>query len=101
MTQPLWVATRKGLFHLRAETDWRVDTPSFLGDPVAMVLDDARDGTVYAALNLGHFGSKLHRSDRSRRRPGRRWRCRRMRACPTSSKPPGPTARRRRRSHRR
>ena len=27
-----------------------------------MVLDDARDGTVYAALNLGHFGSKLHRS---------------------------------------
>ena len=28
-----------------------------------MVLDDARDGAVYAALNLGHFGSKLHRSD--------------------------------------
>ncbi len=27
-----------------------------------MVLDDRRDGTVYAALNLGHFGSKLHRS---------------------------------------
>ena len=62
MTQPLWVATRKGLFQLRAETDWRVGTPSFLGDPVAMVLDDARDGTVYAALNLGHFGAKLHRS---------------------------------------
>ena len=62
MTQPLWVATRKGLFQLRAEHGWRVDAPAFLGDPVAMVLDDGRDGTVYAALNLGHFGTKLHRS---------------------------------------
>jgi hypothetical protein len=61
--QPLWVATRKGLFELNAATGWRVGTPSFLGDPVSMVLDDARDGAVYAALNLGHFGSKLHRSD--------------------------------------
>ena len=62
MTQPLWVATRKGLFQLRAEHGWRIDTPSVLGDPVANVLDDARDGTVYAALTLGHFGAKLHRS---------------------------------------
>ena len=58
----LWVATRKGLFFLDARNDWRVTTPSFLGDPVSMVLDDARDGVVYAALNLGHFGSKLHSS---------------------------------------
>ncbi len=58
--QPLWVATRKGLFSLKASDNWRVGTPSFLGDPVSMVLDDARDGAVYAALNLGHFGSKLH-----------------------------------------
>jgi hypothetical protein len=63
MTQPLWVATRKGLFQLHARDDWRPSTPSFLGDPVAMTLDDARDGAVYAGLNLGHFGSKLHRSD--------------------------------------
>ena len=62
MTQPLWVATRKGLFQLRAEHGLRIDTPSFPGDPVANVLDDARDGTVYAALTLGHFGAKLHRS---------------------------------------
>jgi len=61
MTQPLWVATRKGLFQLRAEHGWRIDTPAFLGDPVAMVLDDPRDGTVYAALDLGHFGAKRHR----------------------------------------
>ncbi len=63
MTQPLWVATRKGLFQLHAHDGWRLGTPSFLGDPVSMVLDDARDGAMYAALNLGHFGSKLHRSD--------------------------------------
>ncbi|MCW5626824.1 MAG: exo-alpha-sialidase [Burkholderiales bacterium] len=34
-----------------------------LGDPVTAVLDDPRDGTLYAALNLGHFGVKLRRSD--------------------------------------
>lgn len=63
MTPALWVATRKGLFHLSAADDWRVHAPSFLGDPVSMVLDDARDGALYAALHLGHFGAKLHRSD--------------------------------------
>lgn len=63
MTTALWVATRKGLFHLSAADDWRIGTPAFLGDPVSMVLDDVRDGAVYAALHLGHFGAKLHRSD--------------------------------------
>ena len=67
MSRLLWVATRKGLFALTAGEGWRVGTPSFLGDPVTMLLDDARDGAVYAALNLGHFGVKLHRStDRGR-----------------------------------
>ena len=63
MTQPLWVATRKGLFRLDAGNDWRVTPPAFLAEPVSMVLDDPRDGALYAALHLGHFGSKLHRSD--------------------------------------
>lgn len=58
----LWVATRKGLFFLNRADNWRITTPSFLGDPVSMVLDDPRDGAVYAALNLGHFGTKLQRS---------------------------------------
>jgi hypothetical protein len=62
MKQALWVATRKGLFALTANEGWRIGTPAFLGSPVSMVLDDVRDGSVYAALNLGHFGSKLHRS---------------------------------------
>lgn len=62
MKQSLWVATRKGLFSLSASDGWRLGTPSFLGDPVTIVLDDPRDGKVYAGLNLGHFGVKLHRS---------------------------------------
>ena len=66
MARTLWVATRKGLFALDAGRDWALGAASFLGDPLSMVLDDPRDGTVYAGLNLGHFGSKLHRSSRSR-----------------------------------
>jgi len=56
-------ATRKGLFPLFYEGGaWRLGAPSFLGDPVTMTLADARDGALYAALNLGHFGVKLRRS---------------------------------------
>ena len=62
MAQSLWIATRKGLFSLSDANGWRIGTPAFLGDPVTMVLDDPRDGAVYAGLNLGHFGVKLHRS---------------------------------------
>jgi len=40
----------------------------FLGDPVSAVLPTA-SGTVYAALDLGHFGAKLWRRD-----PGADWR---------------------------
>lgn len=63
-----WVATRKGLFELhRRGHEWTVHRVSFLGDPVTMVLppgrDPARPGRMLAALNLGHFGVKLHRSD--------------------------------------
>lgn len=60
----LWVASRKGLIPFTREAGgaWRSGTPSFLGEPVTMVLPDARDGTLYAALRLGHFGTKLHRS---------------------------------------
>jgi hypothetical protein len=35
----------------------------FLADNVPMFLPDARDGTIYAALNHGHFGNKFHRLD--------------------------------------
>jgi hypothetical protein len=65
-----WVATRKGLVELRrrgaAAGAWAIERTSFLGEPVCMLLPpDAREpsGFMLAALNLGHFGIKLHASD--------------------------------------
>lgn len=64
MSQTLWLATRKGLFRWsRQGSNWEIDQVSFLGHSVSLLMDDPRDGAVYAALNLGHFGVKLHRSD--------------------------------------
>lgn len=63
-TDRAWVATRKGLFELgRTGRDWRVQRVSFLGDPVTQVLPPEDGGPVLAALNLGHFGVKLHASE--------------------------------------
>ncbi|MCA8272826.1 exo-alpha-sialidase [Burkholderia sp. AU30280] len=63
MSDRLLVATRKGLFVLQHDGHggWSLDAPHFPGEPVSMTLADPRDGTLYAALNLGHFGVKLHR----------------------------------------
>lgn len=59
-----WVATRKGLFELRrASEGWRIERIDFLGEPVSMLLPPQADGRMLAALNLGHFGVKLHASD--------------------------------------
>lgn len=64
MSDLLHVATRKGLFAFRRqEGGWRAGAPAFLAQPVSAVLADRRDGRLYAALRLGHFGVKLHRSD--------------------------------------
>jgi hypothetical protein len=63
MSDRLFVATRKGLFTLaRSGGRWPLREPAFMGDPVTNVLPDTRDGTLYAALNLGHFGVKMRRS---------------------------------------
>jgi hypothetical protein len=63
MSDRLYVATRKGLFTVVRESGrWSMGEPSFLGDPVTAVLHDPRDGTLYASLNLGHFGVKMRRS---------------------------------------
>lgn len=71
-----WVATRKGLFELRRQAkDWQVAQVSFLGEPVSMVLPPqpgnaaAGGERLLAALNLGHFGVKLHASSDA----GRTW----------------------------
>ena len=63
MADTFYAATRKGLFTFRSDhTSWTTDAPAFMGEPVSAILKDPRDGTLYAALDLGHFGPKLHRS---------------------------------------
>ena len=64
MADVFYVASRKGLFtYKRNGAGWASGAPAFLGEPVSAVLKDNRDGALYAALNLGHFGAKLHRSE--------------------------------------
>ncbi len=63
MPDRLFVSTRKGLFSLvRDGSWWNIERVSFLGDAVSLSMFDARDGSLYAALGLGHFGVKLRRS---------------------------------------
>ena len=70
MNQRAWVATRKGLFELQHRAgSWQIANVSFLGEPVSMVLPPQGAGRMFAALNLGHFGVKLHASDDA----GRSW----------------------------
>ncbi|TAM02643.1 MAG: exo-alpha-sialidase [Paraburkholderia sp.] len=61
----LLIGTRKGLFIFEKDAtnsrSWKQTAHHFMGEPVSSALADPRDGTVYAALNLGHFGVKLHR----------------------------------------
>ena len=63
MNDRAWIATRKGLFELRLRNRaWQIERTSFLGEPVSMMLPPQADGTMIAALNLGHFGVKVHAS---------------------------------------
>src|SRR5262249_30317873 len=60
----------KGLFTVaEGGGGWSIVRVDFLGDNVSAVLADARDGHVFAALEHGHFGVKLHRT----RRLGEPW----------------------------
>src|SRR4051812_39615035 len=64
MSDRILLSTRKGLFTAEAKAGrWQVTGTSFLGDNVTLALHDPRDGALYAALNHGHFGVKMHRSD--------------------------------------
>lgn len=64
MTDRIFVSTRKGLFALAegARGAWAIERVSFLGDAVSLTMHDPRDGTLYAAMGLGHYGVKLRRS---------------------------------------
>src|SRR5687767_13628805 len=64
MSARLLAATRKGLFIVdRSPNGWRVSRVALLGDNVSMALPDPRDGAIYAALDHGHFGPKMQRSE--------------------------------------
>lgn len=64
MARKLAIGSRKGLILYSADGNgWRYDGVQFRGTPVSMVMQDPRDGSFYAALEYGHFGPKLHRSD--------------------------------------
>lgn len=63
MSDRIVAATRKGLFFFeRSGGRWQLAGDVFLGTPMTYVFADPRDGVLYAAANLGHFGPKLHRS---------------------------------------
>lgn len=63
MSSRLLIGTRKGLFlYENRRGKWDVTRTVFLGAQVPMVLCDPRDQSLYAALQHGHFGAKLHRS---------------------------------------
>lgn len=70
MSDRFFAATRKGLFTVeRKGGRWDITGASFLGDNLPIVAIDRRDGSIYAAIHHGHFGSKLHRSSDG----GRTW----------------------------
>lgn len=64
MSTTVLVSTRKGLFTVVCrDSEWDIERVSFVGDNVTLTFPDHRDGAWYAALDHGHFGVKLHRSD--------------------------------------
>ncbi len=63
MTDSLLAATRKGLFRIdRQAGTWAVADAQFLGDEFSLVAQDPRDRTVFAVMQHGHFGTKIHRT---------------------------------------
>ena len=66
MSNRILAATRKGLFIIdrtgRRDVPWEITGTAFLAEHVIMTLADHRDGSLYASLYHGHFGTKMHRS---------------------------------------
>ncbi|MFO0878950.1 MAG: hypothetical protein U0840_16530 [Gemmataceae bacterium] len=60
MSEQMLVATRKGLFtYTRTPQGWQTTTPAFLGQNVTLATPLGGGRGWLAALNLGHFGTKL------------------------------------------
>jgi photosystem II stability/assembly factor-like uncharacterized protein len=63
MSDRCYIATRKGLFTVdRRAAKWSISRATFVGDNVTLAMHDPRNGNLFAALNHGHFGVKVHRS---------------------------------------
>lgn len=73
MALKVFAATRKGLFTLSqskaSDGEWAIAHADFLADNVSIVMHDPRSGYIYAGLDHGHFGVKLHRAET----PGGPW----------------------------
>ncbi len=83
MSDRILVSTRKGLFTFdREQSRWALSQSDFLGDPVTITMTRNGGETIWAGLDLGHFGCKVHRSDDA----GKSWH---EAACPTY--PPKPS----------
>ncbi len=65
MSDRLLVGTRKGLFRIARDRGgrWHMEQTWFLGDPVSMLLAERGGERIHAALDLGHFGVKMQRSE--------------------------------------
>lgn len=58
------LGTRKGLVsYSRTANGWSYDGVEFEGIPVTLAHRDARTGSLWAMLDHGHWGCKVHRSD--------------------------------------
>ncbi len=62
MKNKLLLGTRKGLLTFERNGTWNSKANHFLGNPVSFAWIDKRTNTWWAALDHGHWGSKLHRS---------------------------------------
>ena len=63
MAQSLHLGTRKGLFRVeKSQGKWQITNTEFLSDNVSIVTPIPHNQSIFAALDHGHFGVKLHRS---------------------------------------
>ncbi len=70
MSDRIILGTRKGaIFVDRVSGRWKITNVAHAGTPISYAACDARDGTIWAALDHGHWGCKLSRS----RDGGRTW----------------------------
>lgn len=64
MSDLLHLGTRKGLFTVtKSAAGWKITKADFLGTQVPIFLADKRSGMLHAAVDHGHFGTKMHRSN--------------------------------------